>query len=325
MSVMHSFWQDLPRPFTILAPMQGVTDVVFRNLITEIGKPDVLFTEFTNVEGLQSRAVEKVKEALLFTKYQKPIVAQLWGIHPNDYYLSAKFCKDVGFDGIDINMGCPDKLIVKRGSCAALIKNPDLAKRIIEQTKKASGNVPVSVKTRLGFEKINLDWIVFLLEQEISSLTIHLRTVDELSKVPAHWEVMHEIVKLRDKISPSTILIGNGDIQTYQEIQDKYTTYGNEGFMIGRGIFQNPFLFNKSVNIDYVTVEQRIALYIKHIKLFDKTWKKKNPALLKKFCKTYLSNFEDATSLREKIMLCSKTEEMLVILKNYKGKNTIIK
>ena len=240
---MNSFWKSLPRPFTILAPMDGVTDFVFREIISEIGRPNVFFTEFANVEGLTSDGFERVSESLKFSKNQKPIVAQIWGIEPNDYLKSAAICKDMGFNGIDINMGCPDRIIVSRGSCGALIKNPKLAKEIIISTKQGAKNTPVSIKTRLGFSEINLDWIEFLLNQNLGALTIHLRTVSEKSLVPAHWEIMPEIIKLRNRISPNTLIIGNGDLMKYEEIKTKFKSYKCDGFMVGRGHLSKPLVF----------------------------------------------------------------------------------
>jgi tRNA-dihydrouridine synthase len=317
---VKSFWLNLPRPFTVLAPMDGVTDVVFRQIIAEIGRPDVFFTEFVNVEGLTSKGSERVAEALKFGKNELPVVAHIWGKDPHAFYKASKMCKQMGLSGIDINMGCPDRVIVNRGNCAALIKNPELAKEIIEATRKGAGGLPISVKTRLGFDQIDLEWIKFLLNQNLSAITIHLRTVPEMSKVSAHWELMPQILKLRDEISPGTLIIGNGDILNYEEIDTKFKSYNCDGFMIGRGIFQNPWIFNQKIDVEKVTVEQRIDLFTKHINLFDKTWKDgKNPANLGKFCKTYISNFPDALSLREKIMECKKTAEMLEILNEYKN------
>lgn len=315
---MNNFWKDLPRPFTILAPMEGVTDYVFREIINEIGRPHVFFTEFTNVEGLNSKGSEKVEESLRFDPHELPIVAQLWGKDTEAYVKSAELCRDKGYSGIDINMGCPDRVIVKRGSCAALIKNPDLAKNIINATRKGAGGLPVSIKTRIGFNEIDLSWIKFLLEQNLPVLTVHLRTVAELSKVPAHWEIMPEIIKLRDEIAPKTLIVGNGDLKTYEEIDEKFKEFKCDGFMVGRGIFQNPWIFNRKIDIEKVTTKERFDLFLNHINLFDNTWPEKNPAFLKKFCKTYLNNFSDAALVREKIMECVTTEEMKAVLVKYK-------
>ena len=320
---MNSFWKSLPRPFTILAPMDGVTDFVFREIINEIGRPTVFFTEFANVEGLTTEGFKRVSESLKFNKNQKPIVAQIWGIELNAYKKSAGICNDMGFSGIDINMGCPDRVIVGKGCCAALIKNPNLAEKIINSTKKGAKNTPISVKTRLGYNEINLGWIEFLLNQNLEAISIHLRSVSQRSLVPAQWDIMPEIIKLRDKISPSTLIIGNGDLMTYEAIETKFKTYNCDGFMVGRGIFQNPWFFNKNVDIEKISIETRINLYLKHINLFDKTWKDKNFAFLKKFCKTYINNFQEAAILREKVMNSKNITEMKNILENYKIKITL--
>ena len=318
---MKSFWDKLSKPFTILAPMEGVTDAVFRQIINEIGRPDVFFTEFTNCDGMMSNGREKVAMSLKFDRNEKPVVSQIWGSNPKTFYETAIYCREAGFSGIDINMGCPDKVIVKKGSCAALIKNPKLAAEIIQATKDGAGDLPVSVKTRLGFDSALLgEWISFLLKQNLPALTIHLRTVRELSKVPAHWQHMSKIVELRDKISPKTLIIGNGDIMSLSEVEEKYKLYGCDGFMIGRGIFSNPWLFDKSVNMENVSVSDRLDLYIKHIKLFDKTWgDRKNPASLKKFGKTYINNFADASDLREKVMRSKNIDEMVALIQKYKN------
>ncbi len=316
---MKSFWKELPRPFTVLAPMDGVTDVVFRQIVTEIGKPDVLFTEFTMTDGLVSRAHDKVAERLLITADQKPVVAQIWGKNPEHYYQVAKELSESGFAGIDINMGCPVRAVVGRGSCSALIKNPSLAKEIIEATREGAGDLPVSVKTRIGFEKEALvEWIAFLLEQNLPALTLHLRTVRELSQVPAHWELMPKIVELRNKIAPETVIIGNGDLTSLDDIHEKYKLYGCDGFMIGRGIFSNPWLFNPKIDIERVTIQERIDLFLHHIELFEKQWHgAKHFALLKKFAKTYIQNFPDAANFREKLMETKTLEELKTILQSY--------
>lgn len=313
---MKSFWQELPVPFTILAPMEGVTDVVFREIIAQIGKPDVFFTEFTNCDGLVSVGSEKVAQSLKFFNSQKPVVAQLWGANPETFFLSAQYCKELGFSGIDINMGCPDKSMSKKGACSALINNPSLAKEIILATKKGSGGLPVSVKTRLASREIkSQDWFSFLLEQDLAALTIHLRTVEELSKVPAHWEYMSKIMNLRNKIAPKTFIVGNGDVASFAEAEDKYKLYGCEGYMIGRGVFTNPWVFNKTVDLNNISTLDRLDLYLRHIKLYENTWGGlKNPANLKKFSKSYINNFPEASLLREKIMHSKNTKEMVEII-----------
>lgn len=316
---MDYFWQKLNKPFTALAPLDGVTDVAFRQIITEIGKPDVLFTEFTACAGILSSGSSHVAENLLFSIKEQPIVAQIWGHDPSQFYTVAKKLKKMGFAGIDINMGCPIKKIIKNGACAALIQNPDLAVDIIRATQKGAGDLPVSVKSRIGNKDESIDdWIGVLLKQNLPALTVHLRTVSEMSKPPAHWEYMPRIIKLRDKLSPSTLIIGNGDIDSLSDIDLKYKQYGCDGFMVGRGIFKNPWLFNKAIDIEKVTISERIELYLLHIEYFTKWKKGKNFSLLKKFAKTYISNFEDASDLREKLMNTKTLEELKSLLLDYK-------
>ena len=315
---MKNFWLELPKPFTVLAPLDGVTDIVFRQMIVRIGRPDVLFTEFTSTEGIVStKGRNNVMQNLLFKPNEQPVVAQIWGTDPEKFYKTAQLVREMGFAGIDINMGCPDRTVIKNGACSGLIKNHTLTAEIIQATKEGAGDLPLSVKTRIGFheEKIE-EWIGFLLQQDLSALSVHLRTVGEMSKVPAHWELMPKIKELRDTVSPQTILIGNGDIRSLSEVEEKYKEYGCEGFMIGRGIFSNPWIFNKSVNHEEIAINERLNLYLEHIKLFEETWEgKKNPAIIRKFCKTYINNFEGASATREKMMQTSSLQELVEVIK----------
>lgn len=309
---MTNFWRKLPKPFTVLAPMDGVTDTVFRQIINSIGRPDVFFTEFVNCEGLLSPGKNVVSERLKYIPNEQPIVAQIWGIKPEDFFQVAQDVKKLGFSGIDINMGCPDRTVIRDGACAGLIRDPNLSGKIIEAAKKGAGGLPVSVKTRIGFYKEDVEkWIGFLLKQDLAAISIHLRTVRELSKVPAHWELMPKIIELKNKIAPNTLIVGNGDIESLVEIKEKHKLYGCDGYMIGTGIFANPWLFNPSIKIEYITVKERLNLYLKHIDLFSKTWgESRNPATLKKFCKTYVSNFPGVVDLRKKIMFSRSLKEL---------------
>lgn len=316
-----NFWKDLPKPFTTLAPLDGVTDVVFRQVITEIGKPDVLFTEFTMVQGLLSNGRSRVEENLLFTPEQQPVVAQIWGLKPEHFYTVAKQLNEQKFAGIDLNMGCPDRTVTRDGACSGLIHNPTLAAEIIQATKEGAGQTPVSVKTRVGKGEIIIEeWIGFLLKQNIAALTVHLRTVAELSRVPAHWDLMPKIITLRDQIAPETLIIGNGDITSAKDMEEKYKAYHCDGFMVGRGIFANPWIFNPTIDMESVIITDRINLYLHHIALFEKQWgDKKNFALLKKFAKTYISNFADSAAMREKLMETKTLEQLRDRLQTYQA------
>lgn len=309
---MSNFWQNLPKPFSVLAPMENVTDFVFREVVSKyLPKPNVMFTEFTNVDALNSDGFEKTIHRFKFSKVQKPIVAQIWGTKPENFLKSAEIAADLGFDGIDINMGCPVKDVIKIGACSALINNRPLASEIIAATKEGAGKLPVSVKTRIGLKVVQTEeWTTFLLEQKIDALTIHARTAKQLSDIPANWEEIAKTVDIKNKISPNTILIGNGDVKNQNEIIEKHTKYGVDGVMIARGIFTNPWIFEKEEKTHIYDDYKKVLL--KHLEMYDNTM---HFDKLKKFFKMYINNFEGAGSLRVKLMETKNVDEALKILK----------
>ena len=322
-------WQQLSQPFFALAPMEGGTDTVFRQIVNSCGRPDVAFTEFTNCEGILSKGKEEVGKRLLFEKDEKPLIAQIWGSKPESFYQVAQLLVKMGFDGIDINMGCPEKNVVAHGCCSALIQNQDLASKIIQATRDGAGKLPVSVKTRIGFKSINTkEWIGFLLKQNLDALTVHFRTQKEMSLVPAHWEEAEVVSKLRDQISKKTVIVGNGDVTSKAQGRRLAQKYGLDGIMIGRGVFQNPYVFDETVRYESQTVDERIRLLKSHIDLFENTWKEvhllsergywKSFPPLKRYFKIYISGFEGAAELRESLMKTQNVEEAKLVLDNYK-------
>ena len=308
---MKSVWERIPRPIFSLAPMEDVTDTVFRQVINDCGRPDIYFTEFTNVDGMNSRGDEKVSQRLQFEKNEKPIIAQLWGVTPDNFYLAAKRIVAMGYDGIDLNMGCPQRDVTRHGACSALIKNHTLAKEIIDATKSGADNLPVSVKTRIGYGKIQTEeWLGFLLEQDLPLITVHGRTAAEMSKVPAHWDEIGKVVKMRDDMGKQTLIFGNGDVQDLAQAKEKVKQYGVDGVMIGRGIFHNPWLFAE-IDPTTRTIKDRLELLKKHVALYESTWgKKKNYQILKKYFKIYLSDFDGASDMRQQFMETNSYEEV---------------
>lgn len=316
-----NFWEKLKKPIFILAPMDGVTDTVFRQIVASVGKPDVFFTEFVPVDAILSPVQQKVIEkSLRFTEMERPIVAQIWGSDPEKFYQAAKLLSKLKFDGIDINMGCPDKATIKKGACSALIKNPKLAKDIILATIKGGDGLPVSVKTRIGFESIKTEkWVKALLQTPISALTLHLRTVAEMSKVPAHWEEIEKAVSIRDKLKSKAKIIGNGDIKSLEEARNKCIKYkidpatgGVDGVMIGTGIFENVYLFNDAIDAGNITPKQKIDLLLQHLRLFEKTWgDNRHFDTMKKFVKCYVNNFKGAGEKREMLMQTKNLHELM--------------
>lgn len=313
---MTNFWNDLPHPFFILAPMEAVTDVVFRHVVAAAAPPDVYFTEFTNAASYCSpKGEHSTRGRLAFTPDEQPIVAQIWGNNPEHFEQMSHGLAEQGFAGIDINMGCPDKTVVKNGSCSALIRQPELAAKLIQAAK--AGGLPVSVKTRLGFSSTDewRDWLTHLLRQDIVNLTIHLRTRKEMSKVPAHYELIPEIKRLRDEVAPQTLLTINGDIEDRAQGEKLVKKYGVDSVMIGRGVFHNPFAFEETPHEH--SREELIALLNLHLDLFDKYSAELEPRKyepLKRFFKIYIRDFPGASELREQLMHTKSTGEVRDIL-----------
>ena len=241
------FWGKLKKPILALAPMANVTDAAFRRIIAKYGKPDVMYTEFVSADGLcHSDAREKLLIDLKFSDAERPIVAQLFTSRPENMRRTSALVSELGFDGIDINMGCPDRSVEKQGSGATLIKNPARARELIRAAKEGAPNLPVSVKTRIGYNKNELStWLPELLAEELAAVIIHARTRKEMSKVPARWECVREAALIRDSLHSSTLILGNGDVADIDDARRKCEETGADGVMLGRAIFGNPFLFSK--------------------------------------------------------------------------------
>jgi tRNA-dihydrouridine synthase len=318
----ENFWRDLPRPFFILAPMEEVTDVVFRHVVSEAARPDVFFTEFTNSESYcHPDGIKSVRGRLTFTEDEQPIVAHIWGDKPENFRQMSIGMAEMGFKGLDINMGCPVPNVVQNGKGSGLIRRPDAAAELIQAAK--AGGLPVSVKTRLGFSEVDewKAWLKHILEQDIANLSIHLRTRDEMSKVPAHWELIPEIKKLRDEVAPDTLLTINGDIPDRQTGLELVEQYGVDGVMIGRGIFHNPFAFEKEKKEH--SSDELLDLLRLHMDLHDKySHLELRPfTALHRFFKIYVKGFHGASGLRNQLMNTKSTDEVRVLLEQFASKN----
>lgn len=310
----------MPKPFFILAPMDDVTDTVFRQIIAGLAPPDLFFTEFTNVDGLMSPGRARLLKKLQHTERDQPLVAHLWGKNPDNFYRIARQIAggELGnFVGIDLNMGCPVKHVVKSGVCSALMNDRPLAKEIIQATKNgAEAKIPVSVKTRLGFNEIDFSWHEFLLHEKLNMLTIHARTRKQMSKVPAQWEPLGKIRELRDRLAPETLIVGNGDVANRQHGLELAKKYRLDGIMIGRGVFHDPFAFSPKSPWASFTPEQKINLFRRHIVLFQKIWQDSARPIhtLNKFCKVYINGFDGAGELRAQLMSAASADDLLARL-----------
>lgn len=319
-----NFWKKVSekKPFFVLAPMADVTDMAFRRIIAKYGKPDVMWTEFVSADGLaHPEGREHLLIDLSYTRKERPIVAQLFTAHPDKMREAARLVAELGFDGLDINMGCPDKTIEKQGAGAALMKTPKIAREVIRAAKEgiaaAGKNIPVSVKTRIGWSKPEIEaWIPELLKEDIAALTIHARTRKELSLVPARWEFVKRAVEIRNEMKVGTLIIGNGDVMSLSDGKARARATGADGVMIGKGIFGNPWLFDPKKK--KITLKERLAALVEHTKLFEELLgKRKNFAIMKKHFKAYVNGFDGAKELRIELMGAENAKEVAKIVKRF--------
>jgi nifR3 family TIM-barrel protein len=292
------FWAGLKKPILALSPMDDVTDAAFRRLIAHCGKPDVMITEFVSVDGLCSQGRERLLKDLRYDPRERPIVAQLFGCAPELFRQSAALVASFGFDGIDINMGCPVKAVCNTGSGSSLINTPELAQEIIQATISGANGLPVSVKTRIGYDKLQTEeWSTALLEARPAAITFHLRTKKELSQAPAHWEEMPKIVKLAQ--GTGVLILGNGDITSLEQAERVSAETGCDGVMIGRAIFGNPWLFNRQRRIEDITMDELLETMLAHCHLYEEIFgDDKKFLVMRKHLMAYASGFPGAKELR---------------------------
>jgi nifR3 family TIM-barrel protein len=331
-----NFWQKLKNeknnnPILVLAPMADVTDRAFRAVIAKYGKPDVIWTEFVSADGLFLGGKEALKNDLAFSEAERPIVAQFFTSKPEMMRRAAELAVELDFDGIDINMGCPDKSVEKQGAGAALMKNPKLAQEIILAAKAGAGKIPVSIKTRIGYNKNELEtWLPMLLETNPAVVTIHCRTRKEMSEVPARWEHIKRAVEIRDEyrkkvgeVNCQTLIFGNGDILDIDDAKQKAEETGCDGVMIGRAIFGNPWLFSGRLKNE-ISISEKLKVLVEHTRLFEKLVQPKPPigqgknfAVMKKHFKAYVSGWDGAKELRMKLMECENADQVEKIISEY--------
>ena len=303
---MTEFWQTLPRPIYALAPMEDVTDTVFRRIVASCGRPTVMFTEFLHADMVTApRKYPGPTPRLVHTSFEQPLVAQIWGNRPEDYARASVGLRELGFCGVDINMGCPVRKLRRKGACSGLILNPGLAAELIDAA--AEGGLPVSVKTRIGYDRPQTEaWIGFLLEQRLAALTVHGRFAEQDKHDPADWEQIRIASDLRRSIAPDTVLLGNGDVSSLDDADARVAEYSLDGVMIGRGIFADPYLFGRR-DRDLPPFEQESAvnkldLLLRHVRLYRQTWSgRRNYEILKKFYKIYLADFPGAEDIRDRL------------------------
>ena len=313
-----NFWKDIKKPFLALAPMADVTDAAFRRMFAKYGKPDVTWTEFVSADGLCLAPEEGRKRLLKAFEYieaERPVVAQIFGSNPEYIEKAAVMVCELGFDGVDINMGCPDRSVEKQKAGAALIKTPELAKEIILAAKRGAGDMPVSVKTRVGYNKDELEiWLPALLSAEPALITIHARTRKEMSLVSARWERVKRAVEIRDEVQRNskvkTLIAGNGDVASREEAFKRVEETGADGVMIGRGVFGNPWFFNPEIKKENLPIEEQLKVMVEHTKLFEELCSYKSFVVMKKHYKAYCHGFDGAKELRVRLMEAENAGEV---------------
>lgn len=296
---MQAFWHMLPKPFFVLAPLAGVTDPAFRRLIAKHGKPHAMWTEFTSADGLCTPGRDRLLRDLVYAESERPIVAQLFGAKPDAMERAAALVAELGFDGIDINMGCPDRSVEKRGAGAALCKQPALAQAMIRAAKRGGGGLPISAKIRLGYHRNDLaTWLPALLESGPVAVTIHARTRQEMSQVPAHWDAIARAVDIRNQLGAPAYIVGNGDVTDLADARRRARDSGTDGIMLGRAIFGNPWLFDEQRALADVTAAERLRVLLEHTRLFEELLGNiKSLDTMKKHYKSYLKGFDGAKAL----------------------------
>lgn len=313
---MKHFWSQLKKPFFVLAPMADVTDVPFRTIISQCGRPEVFYTEFVSAHGLASAGRDVLLRDLALAPTDHPIIAQFFGTWPEHLYAAGKLARELGFDGVDINMGCPDRGVMKQGAGISLCKTPELAKDLIVALREGAGGLPVSVKTRLGLYKTaEMDtWIPALLEAKPDALIVHGRTMKEMSKVPAHWDLIGRAAQMCH--DAGVVCIGNGDVMSREQGIELASTHGVDGLMVGRGIFHNPWFFNP-VQTEH-SPRERLELLLKHVDLWTVQWQGiKSFDLMKKFFKVYCSEWSGAADLRAQLMTCRTPDDVRSLVTDY--------
>jgi len=305
-----NIYRSFERPILSLAPMEDVTDTVFRQIIASIKRPDIFYTEFVNVEGINSIARDKVIHRLKYDKSEKPIIAQLWGIKPENFFYVSKFVKDLGFDGVDINMGCSvKKVISKYNGSGMIIADRGYVEEVIESVREGADGLPISVKTRLGWDDYDMEWIKFLLEQDLDALTIHCRTAIGFRSKKLKWSSVTDAVNLRDTLEKKTLIFGNGGVQSIQQAKKYSEKYKVDGVMIGRAAISNPWVFS---NDESVSITDSYKMFRKHILLFKETWgNTKDFNMLKKFVKSYVYGFSGSQDIRSELMNTKSIDELL--------------
>lgn len=364
-----TFWHKIPKPIIGLSPMDGITDASFRYITAAHGGADVTITEFVNVETAFYAPQTLIKD-FTYSEVERPVVAQIYGHTPEMFYKVAHIACELGFDGLDINMGCPAKKVAAKGSGAALIRTPELAQslirtvtqgitdwshgqtlgrlkihpELIEKVKLANrlrtgwetppvrNAIPVSVKTRLGFDRVVIDeWIRTLLEERLAAISLHGRTLKQQYKGNADWEAIAQAVAAAR--GSRTLILGNGDLRDINDIYRRVRETGVDGVLVGRAAQGNPWLFRGKEHVKQalrsggavslpntpVSLEQRFNVIIEHARHFEKHWGSQCFVGMRKHLAWYCRATPRAAELRAQMVRLNNVNELMQCLSHYAG------
>ncbi|MBM4132613.1 MAG: tRNA-dihydrouridine synthase [Nitrospira sp.] len=355
------FWQTLPQPIIGLSPMDGVTDAAFRLTVARQGPPDITFTEFTSV-GDVCRGPEHLLSTFTYSEEERPVVAQLYGKHPDLFYLAAHVVCELGFDGLDINMGCPSKNVASSGSGAALIKTPDLAHAIMRAARQgildwANGHtltqaglkasradliramnvkrhgqpspprrvIPLSVKTRLGYDSVVVEnWIGHLLEEQPAVISVHGRTLQQMYRGEADWQAIERAATIVR--GTPTLLLGNGDVQSMDDVVRRVRESKVHGVLVGRGALGSPWFFRKKElarqaardgapiiagSLDEtLSLADRFRVMVEHARLFEGIDRAARFPHIRKHLGWYCKGFPHAAAMRARMVRASSSADV---------------
>ena len=316
----RSFWDALPRPFLCLAPMSNVTDSATRLILARHAKPDVIFTEFVSTAGLCSKKGRpRLLPDLRFDPRERPVVTQFFGREPEQFYACAALAADLGFDGIDINLGCPDKSVLRQGSGSGLIREPELVAEIVQAAKEGGKGLPVSVKTRTGYSHEIIDaWIPALVAMRPAALSLHGRTRRQRYLGLADWDLIAKAARIVQ--AAGIPFIGNGDVHCYREAMEKAAQYGVDGVMIGRASMGNPWVFSPAKERSTLTQEELFGVIAEHAELYEEHYAGiKSFANVRKHLKDYVADFHGAKALRAILVRTNSASEVRQALDAYRA------
>lgn len=372
------FWHTLPQPIIGLSPMDGVTDAAFRLVVAVQGAPDVTFTEFTSVGDI-CYGPGFLLSSLVYSERERPVVAQLYGRDPDLFYRAAHAVCELGFDGLDVNMGCPSRSVASSGSGAGLIRTPDLAHAIMRAARQgiqdwAAGQspvaaglkparaeclramnlkrngvatpprrpIPLSVKTRLGYDSVVIEpWVSHLLAEQPAAISVHGRTLEQMYRGGADWMAIARAARLVR--GTTTVLLGNGDLQSVQDVVRRIRESAVHGVLVGRGALGSPWFFRGKEAVraclrsphdagtepagpldDEIGLAERFQVMLEHARQFEALFGRDRFPGMRKHLGWYCKGFPHAAAMRARMVRVFSSSEVAQVVDEYLASSSAV-